>query len=128
MRTAWKVFGKGYSGRLLLSVVACGMALIRYERGVKNFAPRWLREKGYHPLVFKRKKDAVLFARYVRSRYGGKGIIIEKVEVGKKVPLPLICSYPDLVNGEIIPTHFDRWPEGTMMVEWVRPLKSEKRR
>jgi len=120
MRTAWKVFRKGYTGGLV-SVVAYGRALIRYERGVKNHAPRWLRKKGYHPLVFKRKKDAVFFAQY-----GGDEVIIEKVEIGKKVTLPLICSAPDLGDGETVPTYLDSWPQGTMMVKWVRPLKKKK--
>jgi len=117
MRTAWKVFRKGYYGRLI-SVVAYGKALIRYERGAKNYAPRWLRKKGYHPLVFKRKKDAVFFARY-----GGEDLIIEKVEIGKKVTLPPVCSTEGLGSGEIVTHHrLDKWPEGTMMVKWVKPL------
>jgi len=118
MRTAWKVFSKG-SGEKLYSATVVKKALIRYKRGKKNYAPKWLREKGYHPLVFRRMKESLFFSKILC------GVVVEKVEVGKKVPLPLICSYPDLGDGEIVPTHLDRWPQGTMMVEWVRPFEKK---
>jgi len=122
MRTAWKIFRKDHSGRLL-SVVAYGRALIRYERGAKNYAPGWLRKEGYHPLVFKRKKDAVFFARY-----GGKSTTIEKVEVGGKLLLPPIRNIMGLGAGKIVASHFDKWPQGTMMVKWVRPFKETEKK
>jgi len=127
MRTAWKIFRKDHSGRLL-SVVAYGRALIRCERGIKNYAPRWLRKKGYHPLVFKRKKDAVFFAKLHLPIREGENIIIEKVEIGERAPLPQICSGYKLSKGEIKPFHLDPWPEGTMMVKWVRPFKETEKK
>jgi len=128
MRTAWKIFKKGHSGGLV-SAIADGRARIRYERAIKNFAPRWLRKKGYYPLVFKRKKDAVFFAKLnlpIRPGENTNLFFIEKVETGEKIPLPQICSIYKLCNGEIEPTHPDTWPQGTMMVEWVRPFKSKE--
>ncbi len=122
MRTAWKVFVKDDSEGLV-SVIAYGRALIKYKRRIKNYAPEWLRKKGYHPLIFKREKDAKFWAQ---SQYGGKYIIIEKVEVGKKMPLPVMCDATMLNEGKIIPDTQLGWPQGTMMVEWVRPFKEKK--
>jgi len=124
MSTAWKIFKKGHSGGLV-SAVADGRALIRYERGVRNLAPGWLRKKGYYPLVFKRKKDAVYFARFTRLK--GSSRIIERVKIGKKIPLPQICEIAELGHGKIIPDfNLPHWPQGTIMVEWVKPFEKEK--
>jgi len=120
MRTAWKVFSK-ISNKKIYSVTVIRKALIRYKRGRKNYAPNWLREMGYHPLVFRTKKHALLFSKIL------PGTIVEKVEIGKKMPLPVMCDTTALDKGKIIPdAQLGLWPEGTMMVEWVKPFKEEK--
>jgi len=121
MRTAWKVFSKG-SNKKLYSVAVVRKALIRYKRGKKNYAPKWLREKGYHPLVFQRMKEALSFSKIVC------GAVVEKVEVGEKMPLSPTCDADALCGGKIKPIPQLNWPEGTMMVKWVKPFKETEKK
>lgn len=123
MAKAWKVFW--IQDGELYSAIAFGKARIKYMPGKKCTSPKWLREKGYYPLVFDTKENA---EKFFLDSLAPLNCLVVEVGVGKNLPLPPCCFNMGLAQGkidiisDIIPNPFwpEGWPEGTRMVKWVK--------
>jgi len=118
---AWKVVRE--KGDRYYSFHVRGAALIRYKPREKTYAPKWLGKMGYHPLVFKRKKDAQIYLDGFFNKYSCK-VLILKAEVGSSKPLlPMLNNLPLQHKKKVFISQ--TWPKGTQMVEWVKILKGQ---
>jgi len=118
---AWKVLKK--VNNEFHSCFANGKARKIYKQGVKNHPPKWLAKDGYGLLVFENRA----FARKFKRTYCYHTIII-KVETGNRMRLRPILEMSTLLYGEKqrIASPVADWPDGTMMVEWVKiPFNEE---
>ena len=113
---AWKVVSILENGKLS-SVWAKGKARKIYRYGVKNYPPQWLAMYGYGLICFRTKKQAVMFIRYdfVLSK-------IMRVEVGNPIPCKPHIPFDCLCAGKVESNRNDPnvWPDGTIMVPWVK--------
>jgi len=115
---AWKLFYINEEGQAQ-SLTAMGWARIVYPIGKRVSSLPPLASAGYFPVAFRTREDAQKFWD------GGPipGVTLEEVEVGEEIPLPQPLVLPLLGDGERLPSKHETWPEGTMMVRWVKRCK-----
>lgn len=99
-----------------------GALEVQYKEGDFVKAPERAAKHGYHLLIFKTKRDALLFTmgdtvelRIWRAVY--KGVV-------KRLP-PMGTFYALDVLDELRKLHCPLWPKGTLMVKEVMLLEEE---
>ena len=115
----YKVVQRTYPDKLI-SVIMTGKASIQYYPNIVCTAPKWLADKGYHLMAFKRFKDARYFA------VGNQQIWrAEVTETTSNLPERLFISV--LHKGKVIPsggkTDGKTWPRGTVMCKTIKLIK-----
>jgi hypothetical protein len=120
-KRAWKVF-RTYDDGIYTSVIVGGRAELEYPLGVKVTSESWLRKKGYYPTVFTSYNHAKSFLLEHKFEYNST--IIEPVEIGDVVPFkppanPILLAVKVIKYEDTEDKKFG-WPNGTIMVKWVR--------
>ena len=116
----YKVVQRTYPDKLI-SVIVSGKASIQYYPNVTCTAPKWLANKGYHLMAFKRFKDARLFA------ISGSNQEIWRAEATETTSKLLEhCFLTCLHDGKARLSGGKTWPDGTIMCKTIQLLRRVK--
>lgn len=112
------------NGKYYSLIVKGNKNVIEYKINTEIEAPKWLREKGYHIIVFDSITNAMGFKN---SR---KEIILEVKCKGIITDLPIMKAWAHVQskdfskkNFDIIPQNYQPWPTGTIMAKIVNPIR-----
>lgn len=120
---AYKVFHKCLN-KELCSLFTFNKAEVYYKKDCLNTAPKWLAEKGYHPVAFKTLKDVELACRDWKLVWDYEIWEVELKGVVKKLPVAL--SYINISRGFIDLNNTNYWTKGTVMGKKVRLVRRVK--
>jgi len=115
----YKVVRKGYKcggGERMTSSFVSGSAQVEYEIGKLSTPPAWLAENGHGILAY----DTLAGA----ARHTGTNLaVLECAVMGPQRELPEFCYPADLKYKQRSPSHFRRFPEGTVAFDGVIPMR-----
>jgi len=107
--------------KCLTSSTVTGQAAIEYKVNKYIKAPKWLAKKGYHPTLFKQKKDALDFFKQFNAL--SLPAQLWQVKARKIIKsLPPMLNYCFIGNRKCIYCNRS-WPVGTIMAEKVMLIK-----
>lgn len=120
----YKVFAELKDGRIFSSW-SLGKAQVEYEVGKLSEAPKFLADKGYWITAFETLQQAYSYKRsLVHTRIGGELTIYEVAICGRTKEPGGVLNNGDISRG-VVPDALksSRWPNGTVMVEGVIPMR-----
>jgi len=120
----YKVFAVQNDGRMFSSW-SLGKAQIEYEVGKLSEAPKFLADKGYWITAFETLQQAYSYKRSLGyTRAGGELEIYEVAICGKTKEPGDMLDNGNISRGIVTDTlKSSRWPNGTVMVEGVIPMR-----
>jgi hypothetical protein len=119
------VFRKNDKGELV-SCIAGGYLQTKYKKGKKTYAKKRLYDRGYGLAVFISERDARNFLWHNFSGHIGEIWRVEtgsafkpKVRRADKCTINTLKRFLQIINDE---TDTYKWPGGTRLTEWIKPL------